>query len=514
MLKSAVETIRNQQNLIRRTPDEAFRLKAYLALHDLHDGEVTRFLFSEAWSVYLTILYAMLVMRRNHELAPMHADLFDQVRENIGPLVPGGDYVIDAFANDMVQLAGWGCVTKEIEVSRIRGYRDRSRENYRYTLTGDAVSFLEWLEDRLDERVRGTSQDGRDLMLDLVGRLQDAMKLVRKAKAQGFDDEAARRVIHLLDSVDQGMDRITSELTSLRAEMQAFARGTADERELKRVVAGLERYVTQYVRRMRELGARAYVAGRRLSQRPTRELLASAREKLLAERALGRHSVIEPQEVLGRVLPFLERDGRLVQVCSEVETMASEVVRRIDRRLRDLELRNFRLEELRARLEQMSKLPESESRLGTYLARLMGFANLRYDPHPDSDGGLARPPAPRRASDWSGRGEPASVRTKRLKLETIYEAAESRRRRLRDFVRMTLLAGRSSGRLDESSLKADEDPLEWLAVAKAHYLAGGRELRRAGITASRLEGNVRLSAGRRHLATPNHGLEITSDVDE
>lgn len=507
------EKSHEREHLLRRAPEEAIRLNAHLLLHDLRDGEVTRFLFAEAWSVYLTVQFAMLLMRRNHELAPMHTDLFDRVRENIGALIPGGDYSIDAFANDMNQLASWGCVTKEIEVSRIRGYRDRSRENYRYTLTGDAVSFLEWLEGRLDDRVRGTSLDGRDLMIDLVGRLQDAMKLVRKAKVQGFDDESARRLIHLLDSVDQGMDQITSELTVLRAEMQAFVRGAADERDLKRVVAGLERYVTQYVRRMRELGARAYLTARRLSQHRTRDLLASAREKLLAERVLGRHSMIEPAEVLDRALPFLKRDGRLVQVCSEVETMASEVVRRVDRRLRDLELRNFRLEELRARLEQMAWLPESESRLGGYLARLVAFAHMRYDPHPESDGSLARPPAPRRTADWSGSREPAPIRTKRLKIETVYQATESRRRRLRDFVRMTLLAGRSSGRLDEVSLKPDEDPLEWLSVAKARYLAGGRELRRAGIAASKIEGAVRLNAGRRHLATPNHALQITSESD-
>lgn len=511
---SAPEKIHELENLLRRAPDEALRRKAHLLLHNLHDGEITRFLFSEAWSVYLTALYTMLLMRRNHELAPMHADLFDKVRENISSLIPDGDYSIDAFANDMNQLGSWGCVSKEVEVSRIRGYRDRSRENYRYTLSGDTVSFLEWLESRLDVRVRGTSQDGRNLMLDLVGRLQDAMKIVRQAKKAGFDEESPRRLLHLLDSVDQGMDQITSELTTLRAEMQTFARGTADEQELKRVVAGLEKYVTQYVRQMRELGARAYLATRRLSQRRTRELLGMAREKLVAERTLGRHAVIEPNEVLDRALPFLKQDGRLVEVCSEVETMASEVVRRIYRRLRDLELRNFRLEELRARLEQMATLPEMEPRLGGYLVKLTAFAHLRYDPHPESDGSLARPPAPRRASDWSGRKEPAAVRTKRLKVETVYQATEFRRRQLRDFVRMTLLAGRSSGRLDEASLKPDENPLGWLSVAKAHYLAGGRELRRAGIEASATEGTVTLAAGRLHLSTPNHELRITSNDHE
>src|SRR5688572_26516952 len=114
-------------------------------LAELSDGPVTRFLFSEAGPVYLTLLYALLVSRRRHELAPLHADLYDAVHSAIAELTIDGEYSLDAFALDLNQLAQWGCVRKEVEVMRVRGYRDRSRENFRYSLTEDAVSFLEWL---------------------------------------------------------------------------------------------------------------------------------------------------------------------------------------------------------------------------------------------------------------------------------------------------------------------------------------------------------------------------------
>ena len=191
--------------------------------------------------------------------------------------------------------------------------------------------------------------------------------------------------------------------------------------------------------------------------------------------------------------------------------MASEVVRRIDRRLRDLETRNFRLEEIRSRIAQMSGFPESDSRMAEYLGCLTGFAHFRHDPNPDSDGSMTRPPAPRRASDWTARRDPAPLRRPRTPVETIEEAELDKRRKLREYVRMTLLGGRPQGLLSEAELKAGEDPLGWLAVAKAKYLAGGRELRRAGIEAEEKGSKAELSSGRVHLSTSNHELKVLQE---
>jgi hypothetical protein len=267
--------------LLRREPRDGFRRGAHLRLADLADGGVTRFLSAEAAPVYLTLLYALLLFRRRHELDPLHTVLFDEIR----PVVESqtaAPYSLDAFASDVNQLVEWGCLKREVEAERIRGYRDRSRDHFRYTLTSDTVSFLEWLEGRLDHRVHGTLQDGRDLLLDLTQRLNEAAKIVRRLR-EGGDEEDARRLIYLLESADNDMDAIGRDLTVLRAEMHAYSRGLATADDLRRVVDGLERYVARYVRRLRELGGRAYMAARRITRKPALDVLARAQEKAATE---------------------------------------------------------------------------------------------------------------------------------------------------------------------------------------------------------------------------------------
>lgn len=494
--------------LLRREPEKAFRANAHLLLRELADGDVPRFLAADGWREYLTILYALLLFRRRHELAPLHADLYDFVRPTLETISGHGSYPSESFAADMNQLAAWGCVRKDVEASRIRGYKDRSRENFRYTLQRDAVSFLEWLEERLEDRLHGGIQDGRDLLLDLAGRLQEILKLARKSPESGLDPDSARRMLYLLQSVDEGIDLITADLTSLRAEMHTFARGLAAKDDLKKVVLGLEKYASHYVRRMRDLGLVAYKSARRLARPSCRKTIDQAQSVIEEERIFRHKGLRNPNEIISAALPFLEPQGRLTEACARVEQMASEVVRRVHRQLKDLERRNFRLEELGARLEQMAAAAEEDRRPSAFLNALFAFAHFQNDPFPGADGGKARPPAPRKSSGWTSRGQPAPLRKKRLRVAAVFEAEEERLRALREYVRMTLLSGRSRGMLSEATLKPGDDPLGWLAVAKARYLAGGRRLRRAGIEADARPGELTLSSEGKHVWTQEHELKI------
>lgn len=493
-------------SLLRREPRDAFRRGAHLCLADLADGGVTRFLSAEAAPVYLTILYALLLFRRRHELDPLHAVLYDETR----PVVEnqtGVVYSLDAFAGDVNQLVEWGCLKREVEAARIRGYRDRSREHFRYTLTADTVSFLEWLEDRLDQRVHGSLQDGRDLLLDLTQRLNEAAKIVRRLR-DGGDEEDARRLIYLLESADGEMDAIGRDLTVLRAEMHAYARGLATSEDLRRVVEGLERYVARYVRRLRELGGRAYMAARRLTRKPALDVLRQAQEKIAADGLGFRSTRRDTAELLqNAIVPFLRPNGRLLDTCSRVEEMAAQVVQRIHRRLRDLELRNFRLEEIGARLKDIAALAEDDVRPGLFLRRLTAFAHVPHDPNLETEG-KARLPMVRAFREWTDRGAPESLRRPTSRPEDALVQDEDRRARLRAYVHQTLLRGAWSGRLSQTRLVAGENPFEWLAVAKAGFLSQGRDLDRAGVHVQDESGDARLSADGRHLSTVDHTLMV------
>jgi len=482
-------------------------------LRDLADRDVTAFLTAESWQVYLTVLYALLLLRRRHELAPLHADLYDNVRGAIEAIPGRNPYTSESFAGDMAQLAAWQCVRKDAEISRIRGYKDRSRENFRYTLNRDAVSFLEWLESRLEDRIHGGAHDGRDLLLDLAGRLQEILKIKNATKDKALDSDSARRILYLLEAVDDGVDSINADLTALRAEMHAFARGLAAKEDLKKVVTGLEKYAAQYVRRMRDLGSAGYKTARRLAQPSSRRVLLEAQKILEAERSFRHQSLRDPNEIIEAALPFLEPQGHLADGCSRVEQMASEVVRRVHRQLKDLEVRNFRLEEIGARLGQIASLSETDGRKATaYLEALCAFAHFRNDPFPGQDG-KARPPAPRRSGDWRSRQPPAALRKKRLRVQAVFQDDEAKRRALREHARL-VLGGRDRGKLSETALNPGDNPFVWLEVAKAHYLGGGRRLKRAGVAVAKAPGSATLSADGKYILSEDHELEIHNQSDE
>lgn len=484
-----------------------FQSGGHLSLRRLTDGPVTRFLFADRADAYLTILYALLLKRRRHDLAPLHGDLYDFVKDGVEPGAEGG-YSQLAFSADMSQLAEWGCVRKEVEVNRIRGYKDRRREIFRYELGADAVSFLEWLEGRLHERLHGKIQDGRDLLEDLVGRLNEAASLVKKVRETALDEEKARRLMYLLAAADQGMDQVTHDLIALRAEMHRYARGRADTAELKVVLERLEAYAKRYARRMRELGTRAYKSASRLARPSSRAVLRRALETAAAEGSLLRRALPDPDAILEAAIPFLSPGGGLLTACAGVEDMACDVVARVHRYLRDIELRNVRLEDLRARIEQLASLGDDDLRPRAFLRRLMAFAHFSNDPNIGADGSKAAPPLPRRFGDWSPRGEPAAVRRPAGTAEAVFRAVEERRRGLRDYVWTALLGGRREGLLSEAALRPSDDPLGWFEVAKASCLGGGREMRRCGFKTEEIGGRAALARGPVHLETSDHRLSV------
>ncbi len=484
----------------------AFRKGCHLSLSQLADGPVTRFLFSDNAPAYLTLLYALLIFRRRHELAPLHGDFYDEIRPAAEACLHTS-YSMDRFAQDVEQLADWGCVKREVEPARIRGYKDRRREHYRYSLTDDTVSFLEWLEDRLEERVHGKTRDGRDLLLDLTGRLRETHGLIRKARAAAPDPESSRRMMYLLLAAYDETDMILEDLTSLRAELYTFARGTVSAGELRRIVSGLEQYADQYLRRLRILGREAYMAARRLLRPSNRTLLDTAFHMLKEEGGWIKRRLKEPGEILSGLLPFLEPGGRLIQTCARVEGMASEVISRIHRHLRDLEHRNFRLEEWRSRLVQIARRPENDEVTPVFLRDLTAFAHFPNDPYPSAEG-KTRPPAPRQFRQWAPRGAPETIRRVDNCPDRVFQEENNRRQMLRQYVYLTLLSGRKNGRLSEASLKKGENPFTWLETAKAHYLGQGRVLKRAGVSIALSQGTADISADQKHLEAPDHTLTV------
>jgi hypothetical protein len=132
------------------------------------DRPVAQAIVAERAPVYVTILFGMLLRRHEHELEPLHEDLERFLAPALTAVEPGRDD--QAFARDVDALVAWGCLERHAEPLKIRGYKDLRRERFRFRLTDDAVALLGFLEARLEARLEGRSDDGRDLLIDVLGR--------------------------------------------------------------------------------------------------------------------------------------------------------------------------------------------------------------------------------------------------------------------------------------------------------------------------------------------------------
>jgi hypothetical protein len=213
------------------------------------DGRIGAAITAERAPWYLTILYGLLLFRRDHELEPLHEDVQARVTDAVSGL---GPYDAAVFAQDVAQLADWKAIGGSPRPAA-RSYRDNRRERFRYRLTDDAVALLEWLEARLAAKLAGRVGDSRDRLADVVGHLREVRRVLDDWRAGQRGPDQARRVLYLIEAAGDALDDVSTELLAFRAEMLAFASRPYDVGSLRAILSWLERYVAVYLRRLEEL---------------------------------------------------------------------------------------------------------------------------------------------------------------------------------------------------------------------------------------------------------------------
>lgn len=261
------------------------------------DGRIAAVLTAERTPAYLTILYALLLFRRDHELEPLHEDVLPRIAEAAAGL---GGYDGPTFAQDVSQLVEWGAVERVTEARRLRGPRDNRRERFRYRLTDDAVALLEWLEARLAAKLAGRVGDSRDRLEDVVGHLRELRRVLDAWRGGEREPDRARRALYLIEAIGDTIDAVGGELLAFRAEMLGFASRPYDLDALRAILAWLDRYVAVYVARLQAL--RDDIAARLtdLAAPRYRDALAACGAAVADERALAPRAAAMPPSPLDR----------------------------------------------------------------------------------------------------------------------------------------------------------------------------------------------------------------------
>ena len=392
-------------------------------------------LASERAVEYVAILRAFVKFREGHEPEPLHEDL--------ARVVCGEDAAPDAeslFKNDIRQLKEWELVIERIEKERLRGYRDNKRKKFRYRLCEDAVAFVAWLAER---RASDISPEGGDVtgnLLDMqCSLLHELRRRLRTVEGASVSYETAGDVLYRIEQMHAYVEATAKTLQTLNLRLLGFGVETFDAEEAKAIVSELGVFLDRFGRRFGPLREEIAADLVELSKPTHERRWAACVERLKTESARFRRiasvRIPDPQVRLANATGFYAPDGRLVSLMSRVGDSARRVWGKLNTKLRELERRNHRLEDLGSRLADLSMWPE-ESVPYDWLRELLATAAMRGDAQIRPDGERSRPPLPKIAE-----------RTKRARIVTwitprsvgekadVTSIEQARGERLKDWMR-------------------------------------------------------------------------------
>jgi hypothetical protein len=431
---------------------------------------ILRALTAERADAYVTILAGMLGLRRSGALAPT----LDELRRRLS------SEALDepAFLRDLLQLEEWGCLTRELEPHAIRGYRDARRDRFRHRLTDDVVALLEWLEARLARGAAPLSVDADDRLLDVRDRARELVRLAEGATERGIEGEDARRVVHLVRSIDVELDAIARGLVDLHAEMRRFAGRAFEPRALERVVAGLEGYVAGFLRnvsgRRREL-VDALVRLDASEVCPRLHALHRAGAEGVSPLGLDDDEVLALVRRIERWSVLLEDGGELDDHCAQIEAATHDVIAKLRDRMAALERRGDRGHERACAIRALASI--DDAREGWLAA--WGFGTPTWAP---GEGTQLVPPLPRRKTRASAQ-EPRALAIKQSARDVVREPRQARVMRIADWLGE---AGLKNGIVQLSkarhdALRGTDAPAAWMAVARAQHLGRSAGLTELGV---------------------------------
>ena len=483
------------------------------ALLENRNKDVGNLLLSDRAVAYVTILAALLAFRRGHELEPLHDDLYAAVRAELD-----GDpaYLPDAFNQDIGQLLKWKLITDRLEKERLRGYKDTRRRKFRYSLTDESAAFLLWLEARRRDDLDPNDTDTRDLLSELIGTLRETVRLFNKTGAEALDYETARGVFYRLARMSDLTDRVSRTLGDFNVRLLGFASSRYDAPTARLILAELDRFLKQFLNRIHTLRTEispeiSKLRQARLSAR-WQACLERMEEESHATAHLMRTRLPHPERTLADLAAFYAAEGTLEQFCARVNTAALQVWRKLYTHLRELERRSHRLEDLRARVAEIAKLP-ADAVPSAYLLRLLAPARMIGDMHFWDENEKALPPQPRwdryrlreEAVQWLD-AKPRAAGRPPQSLE------EARLHALEDWMKLRGLTPSAEvlRRVSQGDFASFEDFPRLIELARSGLLGRGARLAKLGLALDPTADEVRIEADRHALAFHDLIVRMTS----
>lgn len=473
------------------------------SLLDGRNASLGNLLSSQKAASYVAILCAFSSFRREHEFEP----LFEDLQEKTCGEGAGATVRMD-FASDLKQLHDWGLVESRVEKERVRGYRDNRRKKFRYRATSDAIALVDWLRTRREESLHPRSEDTGSL-LDLVdSMLKEASRQINRLSAGAVSYEEASDLIFRAQRLSDLSDDVAENLQKLDLRLVSFLIREYELAEAKALVGEIEIFLQRFALRIGRFRASILANAEKLLQ-VRYESRWAACESVLRQETDKMHrlrplAVPNCREILAGLVAFYQSGGRLQVLMQRVQRSGREVWRRLSAHLRELERRNHRLEDLRARISELAALPE-RTVPHKWFHDLLQVASMRGDAliRPD---GRSRAPEPMREKHRIGPGLDTAVdhRNDTDSEDRVSSFDETRLRSLAEWLSAKGLLPSPGGApipLSSAAMDADEDFRRAIETASASLLGGGRRAAKINLSGTVAEDRpASLSLGDRTLS--------------
>ena len=449
-------------------------------------------LSSERAAEYVACLRALAAFREEHEPEPLHEDVAARVCGEDAP--PSAE----ASFKDLVrQLKEWGLVSERIEKERLRGYRDNRRQKFRYRICDDAVAFVAWLAERSERDLAPAVGDETGNLLDMQrSLLAELRRMLRRVDPEGVSSETAGDVLFRVEQASRYTDATARTLQALNLRLLGFGIEEFSADEAKPIVEELSLFLERFGRRfgaMREDILRDVEEMRRECH--ARRWLSCAKA-LEAESAKFRHiasvKIPDSGKVLADAALFYGPDGTLVSLMARVGDSARKVWGKLNAKLRELERRNHRIEDLGARLTEIAVRGEGEVP-HRWLQMLLEPANLKGDAQSRPSGEKSVPPKPKKASQAKERKIVTWITPRKVgERPDVASITQEKARRLRAWMESRGLypPGTAETALSGGAYREFDDFPALMQVIEYSWLGGGEKAEKLLCVSGRPTGHV------------------------
>lgn len=457
------------------------------------NGQLGNLLNVERGVFYVQILYGLLRFRRAHELEPLHDDLFAAVQA-AQTAISGEEYDAERFREDMASLLDWKLIEQRIELERLRGYRDARRKKFRYSLVDESVGFLEWLEERLRDELEERGTDTRNLLEAVCSAVRELNRVVYRVQTANAQEGDARRVLFQLGNLDELTHAVSDDLVALNARMFGFVLRPYTIAEARQILREMELFVEAFLRQIHALRGEILELLEKAHGERAQEKVRACIDEMEAERRQSPHllrRMADPATLLRvpmTMFDFYREDGTLDILCRRINATTTSVWRKLHLHLRELERKNHRLEDLRARISEIADLP-AESVPGNFLFELIAPAQQYTDPQFWDEHEQASPPEPRHSSTRRGERPPTPLPRKARADGPVRTMEQKRLALLREWLAAKVITpAQTSALLADARFDDFDDLARVMELVKSGQLGHGRKLASIGYALNVLDG--------------------------